>query len=90
MLPPDEVLARLNRDLIAQGLAELPFITMVYGLLDCRDGGLQLPGPPIRIRSTCRPTGQPEQWQSSGTLLGIFEAEYPGATACSCSPATSS
>src|SRR4051794_22554360 len=41
LLPPDEVLARLNRDLIAQELADLPFITMVYGLLDCRDGRLQ-------------------------------------------------
>src|SRR5262249_27026395 len=29
LVPPEEVLARLNRDLIAQKLAEMPFITMV-------------------------------------------------------------
>jgi serine phosphatase RsbU (regulator of sigma subunit) len=77
LVPPGEVLTRLNRDLIAQGLAELPFITMVYGLLDCRDGGLTFaraahPHPVYLPR-----TGEPEQWQTPGTLLGIFEAEYP-------------
>src|SRR5436309_3469595 len=34
LVPPDEVLARVNRELIAQALAEQPFITMVYGLLN--------------------------------------------------------
>lgn len=77
LVPPHEVLARLNRDLIAQGLAEMPFITMIYGLIDCRSGSLQFaraahPHPvylPLR--------GEPEQWQTPGTLLGVFEAEYP-------------
>jgi phosphoserine phosphatase RsbU/P len=77
LVPPEEVLARLNRDLIAQGLAELPFITMIYGLLDCETGDLQLaraahPHPVYLPR-----LGEPEQWQTPGTLLGIFEAEYP-------------
>jgi phosphoserine phosphatase RsbU/P len=77
LVPPEEVLARLNRDLIAQGLAELPFITMVYGLLNCRDGRLRFsraahPHPLYLPR-----TGDPESWQTPGTLLGIFEAEYP-------------
>src|SRR4029078_12258138 len=40
LVPPGEVLSKLNRDLMAHGLAELPFITMVYGLLNCRDGRL--------------------------------------------------
>ena len=77
LLPPDEVLAKLNRDLIAQGLAELPFITMIYGLLDCRTGQLQFARAahphPLHLPSE----GAPGQWQSAGTLLGIFEAEYP-------------
>lgn len=76
LLAPEEVLTRLNRELIAQGLAELPFITMVYGLLNCRDGRLQFARAahpyPVYLPST----GEPEQWQSPGTLLGIFEAEY--------------
>jgi sigma-B regulation protein RsbU (phosphoserine phosphatase) len=76
LVPPEEVLARVNRDLIDQELSQLPFITMVYGLLNCRDGRLRLaraghPHPLYLPRE-----GEPEQWESPGTLLGVFEAEY--------------
>src|SRR5262249_18056272 len=37
LLPPGEVLSRLNRDLVEQALSENPFITMVYALLNFRD-----------------------------------------------------
>jgi serine phosphatase RsbU (regulator of sigma subunit) len=77
LLPPDEVLARLNRELMAQGLAELPFITMIYGLLDCRTGDLELARAAHPYPLYLPKDGPPEQWQSAGTLLGIFEAEYP-------------
>lgn len=77
LLPPNEVLFRLNRDLIAQGLAELPFITMVYGLLDCRDGTLDFARAAHPYPVYLPRVGEPEQWQSPGTLLGIFDAEYP-------------
>jgi phosphoserine phosphatase RsbU/P len=77
LLPPNEVLARLNRDLIAQGLVELPFITMIYGLLDCRDGDLQFARAAHPFPLYLPRNESPEQWQSAGTLLGIFEAEYP-------------
>jgi sigma-B regulation protein RsbU (phosphoserine phosphatase) len=80
LLPPEEVLARLNRELIAQGLAELPFITMVYGLLDCRAGKLQFSRAANPYPVYLPAAGEPEQWQSPGTLLGIFEAEYPAQT----------
>jgi phosphoserine phosphatase RsbU/P len=77
LVPPGEVLARVNRELIAQGLADLPFITMVYGLLDCGDGRLQFaraahPHPVYLPRA-----GHPQQWEAEGALLGIFEAEFP-------------
>lgn len=80
LLPPEEVLARLNRDLIAQGLAELPFITMVYGLLDCRTGTLRFARAANPYPVYVPAAGEPEQWESAGTLLGIFEAEYPAQT----------
>ena len=41
LVPPGEVLKRLNRDLIDQALSENPFITMVYMLLNFR--GLSFP-----------------------------------------------
>src|SRR4029077_1602432 len=41
LVPPDEVLQRLNRDLIEQGLSDNPFVTMVYALFNYRDGTLR-------------------------------------------------
>jgi hypothetical protein len=77
LVPPNEVLGRLNRDLMSMGLAELPFITMIYGLIDCQSGLLKFaraahPHPVYFPRK-----GDPQMWQTPGTLLGIFEAEFP-------------
>lgn len=77
LIPPGEVLARLNRDLIAQALAELPFVTMVYGLLDCRSGVVQLARAAHPHPVYLPYDGAPERWQTPGTLLGVFEAEFP-------------
>src|SRR5207248_1791010 len=40
LVPPDEVLRHLNREMIDQALAENPFITIAYGLYDRRDSSL--------------------------------------------------
>jgi phosphoserine phosphatase RsbU/P len=77
LVPPDEVLARLNRELMAQGLAELPFITMIYGLLNCRSGVLRFARAAHPHPVFLPQTGDPELWQTPGTLLGVFEADYP-------------
>src|SRR5262249_33561129 len=37
LLPPGEVLKRLNADLVEQALAEHPFITMAYALVNVSD-----------------------------------------------------
>ena len=37
LVPPGEVLARLNRDLVEQAMADHPFITMVYALYNHRE-----------------------------------------------------
>lgn len=41
LVPPGEVLERLNRELMGQALPESPFITMVYVLLNHRTGELR-------------------------------------------------
>jgi CheY-like chemotaxis protein len=41
LVPPSEVLQRLNRDLVDQSLADNPFITMVYALFNPRDRRLR-------------------------------------------------
>ena len=76
LLPPNEVLQNLNRDMISQALAENPFITMVYALFNLRDGTLSFsraghPHPLYLPRS-----GEPKFWEVHGTLLGVFETHF--------------
>ena len=76
LLPPDEVLQHLNRDLIDLALAEIPFITMIYGLFNSRTRTLAFtraghPHPLYIPRE-----GLPEVWQVHGTLLGVFDTQF--------------
>jgi sigma-B regulation protein RsbU (phosphoserine phosphatase) len=76
LVPPSEVLDRLNRDLVEQALSESPFITMAYMLYDVRDGSLQFAraGHPYPIYL---PKGAPPRlWKIEGTLLGVFDSRY--------------
>lgn len=77
LIPPSEVLQRLNRDLIEQQLSENPFITMVYVLLNHADGTLQFArsGHPYPLYLPF--DGPPCLWQIEGSLLGVFDIHYP-------------
>jgi sigma-B regulation protein RsbU (phosphoserine phosphatase) len=80
LLPPDEVLRRLNRELIEQELPDDPFITMAYGLLNHREGTLSLAraGSPYPL---CVPAHGPvELWRQEGLLLGVADAHFPART----------
>lgn len=76
LVPPDEVLAKLNRDLIEQALADTPFITMVYALFDHEGGTLRFSraGHPHPLYLPAE--GLPQLWQQSGGLLGVFDTQY--------------
>jgi sigma-B regulation protein RsbU (phosphoserine phosphatase) len=76
LLPPDEVLQRLNRDLIDQALSDQPFISMVYGLFDCRARTLRYAraGHPYPLYLPHE--GEPQFWQGDGTLLGLFDTKF--------------
>src|SRR5262249_36643775 len=76
LVPPDEVLQHLNHEMIAQALAETPFITMVYVLFNRRDGRLSFSraGHPYPLFVPRR--GAPELWKVHGTLLGVFDTEF--------------
>ncbi len=54
LVPPGEVLGRLNKELVDQQLSDTPFITMAYGLLNHREGVLRFAAPAIRTRCWCR------------------------------------
>jgi sigma-B regulation protein RsbU (phosphoserine phosphatase) len=76
LVPPDEVLQKLNRDLIEQALADMPFITMLYALFDHVEGTLRFsraghPHPLYLPRD-----GPPQQWQLNGSLLGVFDTQF--------------
>src|SRR5258708_1243834 len=43
LVPPGEVMDKLNKELIDQQLSENPFITMAYGLYNHRDATIQYP-----------------------------------------------
>jgi sigma-B regulation protein RsbU (phosphoserine phosphatase) len=80
LVPPDEVLRRLNRDLIEQDLSENPFITMAYGLFDHRAGAVSLAraGHPYPLYV---PRAGPVQfWHQEGLLLGVVDAGFPART----------
>jgi sigma-B regulation protein RsbU (phosphoserine phosphatase) len=76
LVPPDEVLARLNRDLVEQAIPDLPFITMVYCLLDVEDGTLRFSraGHPHPLYLPAE--GPPRLWESTGSLLGVFDTHF--------------
>jgi sigma-B regulation protein RsbU (phosphoserine phosphatase) len=77
LLPPGEVLQRLNRDLIEQALSEHPFITMAYVLLNFKDGTLTFAraGHPYPLYVPRQ--GEPQLWNVAGSLLGVFETVFP-------------
>ena len=81
LVPPDEVLQKLNRDLIEQALADTPFITMVYALFDHTDGTLRFSraGHPHPLYLPA--DGPPQLWQQAGGLLGVFDTQYTVKTA---------
>lgn len=77
LVPPDEVLYRLNRDLIDQQLSEQPFITMVYALLDHSDGTLSFAraGHPYPLYVPAE--GPAQFWRQEGLLLGVVDSRFP-------------
>jgi sigma-B regulation protein RsbU (phosphoserine phosphatase) len=76
LVPPDEVLQRLNHDFLDQQLSDAPFITMLYGLFDFTTGNLQFSraGHPYPL---VVPREGPAQFQQmEGSLLGVFATRY--------------
>lgn len=76
LVPPHEVLGRLNRDLVEQELSDKPFITMAYMLLNFQDGSLSFSraGHPYPLHVPRE--GAPTLWQCEGSLLGVFDTQY--------------
>jgi sigma-B regulation protein RsbU (phosphoserine phosphatase) len=80
LLSPDQVLKQVNEELIAQEMAENPFITMVYALFDRRNLTLSFAraGHPYPLYIPRR--GDLRFWQLHGTLLGVFATQFAAQT----------
>jgi sigma-B regulation protein RsbU (phosphoserine phosphatase) len=80
LVPPGEVLNRLNKDLIEQELSENPFITMVYGMFNHREGTLRFSraGHPYPLHVPR--AGDVQLLQVEGLLLGVVDATFPDQT----------
>jgi len=80
IIPPEEVLNRLNEDLIAENLSDNPFITICYGTFDISTRKLRYAagGHPAPI--LCRKTGVVQLPETKGALLGVFTNEYTSET----------
>ncbi len=77
LTPPEEVLVRLNKDLLDQHLSEHPFITMAYALYNHRDGVLRLARAGHPYPLYVPPIGNPTLWRQEGLLLGVTTATFP-------------
>jgi len=75
LIPPGDVLARLNDALAAQALPDSQFITACYGVINKRTLRLRYASgghpPPIRVA----PDGSMSEASGDGCLLGIFPSQ---------------
>ena len=77
LIPPDEILAELNRQLVALNLADPPFVTMLWVQLNCRDGAVSFARAAHPHPLYIPLQGELRYWHSSGSLLGVFESDFP-------------
>ncbi len=80
LVPPEEVLQRLNKDLLDEQLSENPFITMAYALYNHHEGTLRFAraGHPYPLHVPH--DGDPAFWRQEGLLLGVVDATFPART----------
>jgi sigma-B regulation protein RsbU (phosphoserine phosphatase) len=80
LVPPEEVLRRLNKELIDEQLSENPFITMAYALYNHHDGAFRFAraGHPYPLHVPRE--GMPAFWRQEGLLLGVVDADFPART----------
>jgi len=75
LLPPGEVMARLNNGLIHRQGSNGRFATAVYALINCRTRHMAIAGAGHPASKLIRADGATSEIESAGSLLGIFENE---------------
>lgn len=77
LVPPDEVLAVVNRELLAFGLEDPPLVAMLVGIVNVRDGLLMVARGGLPAPVYLPATGEPQRWAEPGPFLGTAETTFP-------------
>jgi serine phosphatase RsbU (regulator of sigma subunit) len=77
IVPPDDVLAGVNRELLGLGFDDRPLVAMLAGVLDVGAGTLQLARAGLPAPVLVPADGDPTPLVLPGPFLGVGEAVYP-------------
>src|SRR5262245_19852513 len=77
VIPPDEVLVRVNRELIGLGLDDPPLVAMLVGLIDARDGSIAVARAGLPAPVYVPADGDSESWSVPGPFLGTADTTSP-------------
>lgn len=76
LIPPDEALAGVNRELLGLGLEDPPLVAMLAGVLNVRTGTVSLARAGLPAPVYVPPTGEAETWSVPGPFLGTADTAY--------------
>lgn len=76
LVPPNEVLVGVNRELMGLGLDDPPLIAMLVGLLNVRNGAVSIARAGLPAPVYIPANGQAETWSVPGQFLGTVETAY--------------
>jgi len=77
LVPPDGVLAGVNRELLALGLEDSPLVAMLVGILNVRDGSVTIARAGLPAPIYLPAAGEPHTWAEPGPFLGTAEITLP-------------
>lgn len=77
LLSPDDVLQRLNKELLERDLPEHPFLTMCYAVYNHADSSFYFARAGHPYPLYVPRTGEPIFWRQEGLLLGVTETTFP-------------
>ncbi|MDB5308857.1 MAG: hypothetical protein JWO38_3059 [Gemmataceae bacterium] len=76
LVPPDEVLVGLNRELIGLGLDDPPLVALLVGTLNVRDGEVSVARAGLPAPVYVPGAGDPLIWTAPGPFLGTADTTY--------------
>ena len=76
LVPPEEVLVSVNRELIGLGLDDAPLVAMLVGSLNSRDGTLSIARAGLPAPVYVPANGEPHIWSTPGQFLGTSDTTY--------------